>query len=269
MKIQTIILLLLIFQLTPNRTIACSGFGMTPFCNIVTDTLNLYEVVVVNRYNNNSLMDLKIINHINGLDTLSFDTISVAGEAPDCYIGASFFEDGDTLIVSFDALNDYNTETNFPYISFSFFRVEYLVVEGDSIIWSVPSYLENTALQNGFGGIEYGVFSMEYQTFLNQINEDWDCNPFAPITPLEEIEGELRNTFSISPNPTSNNFYIENDFLEKVNYQIFDASGRLMQEGSFFQQNNYEIDLSNFPQGIYFLKIQSGEYFGSEKVVKI
>lgn len=75
------------------------------------------------------------------------------------------------------------------------------------------------------------------------------CSPCNTISTKNVL---AEKTF-ISPNPTSDILNIKissGNFLIK----IFDVNGRLEQEGSFFG-NQFELDLSDFIQGVYFLKI--------------
>ena len=275
MKFLRQILCLVFFQTISFSILACGLSQVLPFCNtILLYDYKVYEVEVLNKYNSYNpngfpttdwlVMDVKVNFHIYGLDTLSSDTITIRNGADAmCQVNIEHFEIGDTLVIAFESLYSFN-DVVYPTSHFYQGFMEYLFVEGDSIFCRLAPEIVSFVQIWGGGGIGEGVFSMDYQTFLDDIEQI--C---FDLTPLEELENEVENIFSIFPNPTTNNFQIENAFSEKVNYQLFDASGQLVQEGSFFQQNNYEVEMIALPQGVYFMKIQSGEYSSSEKIVKM
>ena len=73
--------------------------------------------------------------------------------------------------------------------------------------------------------------------------------------------GDLR--FEIFPNPTNGHVYLTGLRAETI--KVFDGIGRLI-----LQQNAEEqrIDLSNFPQGIYFLQVGLDGQFFSKTIIK-
>ena len=263
MKFKYVFLSFIFVLSSFNIANTCGCVFISPFCNLsVSD--QVYEVEIINEYHSGSSMDIKLLEHLYGADTVSYDTLTIAVAPHSCFVDNGIFEVGDILLIKFLELHSYSiTNSNYPTVWFSECQIGYLFVEGDTLI-SYDLLTDNPLFPAAGGGIIWEIDTMDYQTFLDDI--EGVCNI---STPIEEIEIESKNNFSIFPNPTSQNFQIENGFSEKVNYQLFDASGRLVQEDDFFQQNNYEIDLSNFSKGIYFLKIQSGDYIGNEKIVKM
>jgi hypothetical protein len=82
---------------------------------------------------------------------------------------------------------------------------------------------------------------------------------FGLITEVEEKESVDP---IIYPNPTSGMIYISN-VKERYEFQIFDLTGKLLLTGK-----ETEIDLSSFPDGLYFLKITTNSEVITKKVVK-
>ena len=69
--------------------------------------------------------------------------------------------------------------------------------------------------------------------------------------------------FSIYPNPSKNNIFIDSKDLQTIN--IYDISGMLVKQ---LANTNHQIDISNLKAGIYFLKAESvdGEIVGGSFV---
>jgi len=83
--------------------------------------------------------------------------------------------------------------------------------------------------------------------------------------PAKEIKTGLNKQPStetqilIYPNPARNKVYFQTDqSLYKIQYQIYNALGKLIQSGEIVSIDN-TIDISNIPSGMYFIKIISRE----------
>jgi len=61
--------------------------------------------------------------------------------------------------------------------------------------------------------------------------------------------------FSVFPNPSSGLFQLTTEINSKVNYDVFDITGKLLKSGYF--NKNYNLDLSSYSKGVYFLKLNS------------
>ena len=80
-------------------------------------------------------------------------------------------------------------------------------------------------------------------------------------------ETEENDTTIIAPNPTGGILRIEN--LEQINtVEMVDAAGRVFLEKNVKGQKNLEIDLSNKPEGMYFLKLKGDKKEIVRKVMK-
>ncbi len=62
------------------------------------------------------------------------------------------------------------------------------------------------------------------------------------------------NFFHIYPNPTNGIFTIETSLNYDLNYEVFDMTGKLILKGKT-SNNSIGIDISEYSQGVYFLKI--------------
>lgn len=82
------------------------------------------------------------------------------------------------------------------------------------------------------------------------------------ITDIEE-NFELGNSLTLYPNPTSSKLTIEleNKSQDPVFYKIIDVNGNVMHH-RHLQEATFELDLSDYPIGIYFISINaSGETY--------
>ena len=81
----------------------------------------------------------------------------------------------------------------------------------------------------------------------------------------------LSSSLSIFPNPASNYLYISYEGDKKLCFTISDIWGKTLtaweahSAGAFYQK---EVPIADFPVGIYFLSVQTGDKKGVKKFVK-
>jgi hypothetical protein len=79
-------------------------------------------------------------------------------------------------------------------------------------------------------------------------------------------------SIQVYPNPTRGELRIENGKLRIENVEIFDVMGKKQKAESRKQKENLTVsrsyDLTVFPSGIYFLRIQTENGVITKKVVK-
>ena len=85
-------------------------------------------------------------------------------------------------------------------------------------------------------------------------------------------ELERRVVFDITPNPTDGLFtlYLEDNSDLPYQLSIFDTMGRMIDASSFSTRNGVfreDFDLTNYPSGVYFIRIVNGDKVGSRRVV--
>ena len=89
----------------------------------------------------------------------------------------------------------------------------------------------------------------------------------------KNIETEKNPNFekvNIFPNPNNGRFEIHLEGFtteEKFSIEILNFSGKPVKQYSEVSRNDFQIDISDFAKGIYFVKIQAGEKVYLEKVV--
>jgi hypothetical protein len=105
----------------------------------------------------------------------------------------------------------------------------------------------------------------EYKTFPWLRWQEIDCN--TEIDEVTEISGII-----VYPNPTKGELIIKNYELGIDNVEVFDVMGKSVIQLRLLSLSKYnystEIDLRQFPAGIYFIKIQTTDGMITRKVVK-
>ncbi|MBN2867655.1 MAG: trypsin-like peptidase domain-containing protein [Flavobacteriaceae bacterium] len=118
----------------------------------------------------------------------------------------------------------------------------------ENVIIAIGSYNGGVTMTGNFTGVD-GVFS------------------FAPAAALSNDEFEIKN-FKVYPNPATNTLNINSKSdIEKLT--IYDINGRLINNISIKNNTiNYQIDINNLSQGMYFLEIESNGRKSVEKFIK-
>lgn len=118
---------------------------------------------------------------------------------------------------------------------------------------------------------------------INVKDGDGTVTPIPPYEPAGNLtatglalgnEGEYDNqNFTVFPNPTNAKLMakITTDKPEKAVFQLFDVLGKVVEEhfqNNFSQEHIQEFNLQNAPEGIFFIKVQSGNQTLTKKVIK-
>ena len=85
---------------------------------------------------------------------------------------------------------------------------------------------------------------------------------------IQNIDSEFqRDELVIYPNPASNNLFIKSSsFFNIEEVSFINLNGQVVLRENYFSINN-GIDISGLKNGIYFVRIKTGESFVSRKVV--
>lgn len=101
------------------------------------------------------------------------------------------------------------------------------------------------------------------------INQD-GLKYYSNLLNIENNNNNSDITFSVYPNPSNGivNLSFENEIKEKSEMYIYDIDGKIVK--NLIIDNNskeFKFDLKNEPDGIYFLKVISGDYIKVEKLI--
>ena len=114
---------------------------------------------------------------------------------------------------------------------------EHMKVIGGGHTW--PGSVLNTA------GTNQDIdASMEIWLFFSR----YDINGPLSVNEFDNIQ------VNIYPNPTQSKINLSLNFSKEVDYELFSPLGKQLMNGTFTSSNE-EIDLSNLPSNIYFLKV--------------
>ena len=156
----------------------------------------------------------------------------------------------DSIINPWDQMGDYRT----PLITFA---ESILKIRTDSVHGFISGGLD----------LDSWIFSIHLDEFKERIFKDLECPSFF-VSTKEEVSKER---FEVFPNPTRSIAYVHllnNDFREEdYLIRIYTSTGVL-----FRQQNlTNMIDMSNLPNGIYYLVVinPEGSLIGRKRVVVV
>jgi hypothetical protein len=77
--------------------------------------------------------------------------------------------------------------------------------------------------------------------------------------------------FVMYPNPAKNVVYIENitSSSTQTNFVITDIQGKIVSSTTSNFEGKHSIDVSNFTNGVYFIKIENDNYSESVRFIKL
>jgi len=103
---------------------------------------------------------------------------------------------------------------------------------------------------------------------INSIYNDEQTLVLAVDDPMRYVglNNNTDVTFTVSPNPASDQITVTGEFSSDAIYTIIDQSGRKLSNGAI--SNGKTIDISSFDNGMYFLNISSNGNSTSKTIVK-
>lgn len=84
------------------------------------------------------------------------------------------------------------------------------------------------------------------------------------------VEYKVENAFSIYPNPTTGLFYLVPGDVSNINMDvcILDLTGKTLKSDILSGNSRYLINISEFPEGIYFIRLTDGKRIVTNRVVR-
>jgi hypothetical protein len=93
---------------------------------------------------------------------------------------------------------------------------------------------------------------------------------FYSTVGTNELSVQPKNRILIYPNPSSNFISIGEVADIITSYNIFDINGKsIIHSAKDYDNNRLTINISDLPQGIYYIKIQSLKQTYHEKFIKV
>ena len=136
-------------------------------------------------------------------------------------------------------LVNYGASETFNFVPNAGFKIDKVLVNGknNSAAVSSGSYTFTNVTGNQTIAVSFASAAMP-----------------APPSPIPPMDGETEMTTAY-PNPTTGILNLKNDELKINSIQVFDTNGKLMQEIKNVDSAEISIDLSTYPEGVYFLNV--------------
>ena len=130
---------------------------------------------------------------------------------------------------------------------------------------------EDDGICCGFGTGNYNVQDGNGNIIIDS-NGDFGTSEsilFNVQNPLSVDELSLENLINLYPNPVNDNLNIILTYInEDVDYQIYNTIGQTISKGSLASNKAHTIDMTQYQNGIYFVKLTTGSNSMTRKVVK-
>ena len=75
---------------------------------------------------------------------------------------------------------------------------------------------------------------------------------------------ELQTNYKVYPNPATSHLFIEG--RDQFHFKLFDINSKLLNQSTFLSKS-FKLDVSDFPQGIYFLQISDNQTISHKKII--
>ncbi|GAA5037164.1 hypothetical protein GCM10011506_33220 [Marivirga lumbricoides] len=79
--------------------------------------------------------------------------------------------------------------------------------------------------------------------------------------------GKIESRAKVYPNPAQNNIYINLDY-DDMSVQLLDMNGKVVPAPVINKQSKYEVNVSQLPAGMYFMKLSIGQKIEVHKIIK-
>jgi hypothetical protein len=135
-----------------------------------------------------------------------------------------------------------------------------------SINWNktnIPEWVDSLFIRDGLNGIviNYDMKKVDSMSWSNDGIKELYIHAYYSLQPTSVAEN-IKKVFQVYPNPTSSNINIVGEnMIDKI--ELIDLFGRVL-----ISDKKLSMNLSNFPNGLYYLKIYSGNEIYFDKLIK-
>ncbi len=139
------------------------------------------------------------------------------------------------------------------------------IIESPTLVNNANYYRSNSGIQFQSS---FGELSVETLSFDDIAISQGFVQSFIELVPVSGIPAsDLKVT--VGPVPCRNFLVIEQSGNEQLRVQLLDAGGRLL-NAVMLSQSRFDMDMSNLPEGTYFLTINKGQqpFFKTIKIIK-
>jgi hypothetical protein len=147
--------------------------------------------------------------------------------------------------------------TDFDTLEFINNQTAEIIYPSKIKIYNDSTILTNVILSCG----DYDILVMGKENYM--LSGKLHAIPAVTVDELPKKE-----PFKISPNPSDGVFTLElNTDFEQADLIVFDILGKIVFEGKKLE-NSIQIDLSDYPAGMYFVKLVKDDLCKTEKIIK-
>lgn len=187
-------------------------------------------------------------------------------------IGIAFSTDSilnDTTYILYTSPQLENSSTNIisDKLNWTMISGEYIAIGGEEFI-AIGNFKDDlntdTIPVSGGGGISNSDYSGGYY-YIDDICISTDSLLCAIETGVKESN---KSSFQLYPNPVQEILTL-NIFSTKGFFRIYNTSGILVYLQNFSKRGKYQVDMSKFSNGIYFLQLQDNDKITTQRFLLI
>lgn len=152
-----------------------------------------------------------------------------------------------------------NEEINLPW-KLQLSDVSAAAIKGDNIVDTV----EKVEVENATGNY---TIQVSHKGVLSGSSQAYSLIITGVDAVLSNQDFEV-NSISVYPNPVNDVININSNLYSITRYELYDVQGRMVQNSSLLNQNNFEINVSSLNQGLYFLSLVTEFGIETKKIIK-
>lgn len=235
------------------------------YVDVINNNLNAYQYWFDNDYSTNTLVSLTPAEQIHLAETIPIEAINE---------GLHLFS------IRF---KDYNGKWSIP-VSQYFYRtvgvannkitayrywIDEDITNAKYVSVSNPSQLLNLNEDLDFSGLSNGEYIIHFQ--FKDSSDKWSVVTSDDFTlnNLTAIENTFMKTITVYPNPTRGIVYFDlGTILNSVESKVFSNNGKIIQHQQHNNEQTFNLNLSNNPDGIYFIQIRSNNKKATFQFIK-
>lgn len=124
------------------------------------------------------------------------------------------------------------------------------------------------------GGTSNSIKSYEMEDLLPYLGKSYyrlkqtDFDGQFAYSPVVAVDFKGQTNIVISPNPSNGRFTITGAIYNLNQVRVYNSMGQLLPIAAFSEKDQTAFDLSNYPNGVYIVKVSDGHYIQTSRIVK-